>query len=232
MAAMNALQKLEEFVLTETVGATQDQDQRHDPRGQSELLSRRGIVPVRAARRSGRLLQLRTDADRRGRSHRRRRYHRSNPSMAGSMRYRHACLYRRRYRARSRSELEGALSMRSASRSMASGPSCRASFGIERCRAASGDDEGEGQDAFANRRQGHRSVHPHLRGAAHRIFRRFRRRKIHPPDDARRNARASTRSSSRWSESAAARCASSWKGRSTPTCPDRSWWCPPATKVR
>ena len=150
MAAMNALQKLEEFVLTEDGRAAQGQDQRHDPRGQSELLSRRGIVPVRAARRSRRLLRSGQDPDRRGRPHRRWRHHGQTLQWPDRCGHRHACLHRRRYGAQSRSRAgRDVSSMRSASRSMASGPSCLGTFGIERRRASFGDDAGEGQDAVA-----------------------------------------------------------------------------------
>ena len=86
--------------------------------------------------------------------------------------------------------------------------------------------------AFAHRRQGHRHLHADLLRPAARHLRRLRRRQVDAARHARRGAAPSTRSSSRWSASAAARCANSSRTRSARTAwPRPSPSSRPATKA-
>ncbi len=69
------------------------------------------------------------------------------------------------------------------------------------------------QNADPQRRARHRFLHAALRGSARRHFRRLGRRQIDAARHARGRRRVSTAWSSRWSASAAARCANFWRRR-------------------
>ncbi len=123
-------------------------------------------------------------------------------------------------------------SMRSPARSTAARRCRRAIRPMPRCRTAAGAGAPARRHGLPHRRQGHRHLHADLLRPAPRHLRRLRRRQVDAARHARRAPTPSTRSSSRWSASAAAKCANSSRTRSARTAwPRPSPSSRPATKA-
>ena len=116
-------------------------------------------------------------------------------------------------------------------RSTAGPAAARASSPLDRPRAACAHAAPAGAQAAADRHQRHRSLHPDLRRTAHRHLRRLGHRQINAACHARPFAGFDT-SSSRWSASAAAKCASSSRRRWPRQARARSSSSPRAMKAR
>jgi hypothetical protein len=175
-----------------------------------------GARPVlrRPPRRHRRAPRRRPSETRRDRPHHRRRGDRlALRKSTATMRRRRRRLHigslrcRRRFLARPRHRRARPPDRRRAAPDSRRGPSGNGSSTPRRCaRSAS--------TRRSSPASGHRHLHADLLRPAHRHLRRLRRRQVDAARHAGRRRRPSTRSSSRWSASAAARCANSSRTRS------------------